>query len=106
MNAPDGNSAPSQLVTVVSRLMTPWEHRHLHAVAGVRLALGGFTLGVGAVLLSLGRKAETSQERRKCYGWAAFLMADGAVQLSGGYLDMAVARSAPAEPGPGLPARA
>ena len=103
MHAPADTIAPPRLVAATGRLIKPWERRHLHAVASARLALGGFTLGVGAVLLSLGRKAETSQERRKCYGWAAFLLADGAAQLSGGVLELAVARYTPPGPGPTLP---
>ena len=95
MHAPDDNTTPSRSVTVMRRLITPWEYRHLHAVAGVRFAAGGFTLGIGAVLLSLGRSAGTGQERRKCYRWAAFFLVVAALQFSGGYLDMTVARSAP-----------
>jgi hypothetical protein len=77
------------------RLITPWEDRHLNAVAGVRLAGGGFTLGVGAVLLSLGRQAGTAHQRRKCYGWGAFFLVIAVLQLLGGGLDMILARSAP-----------
>lgn len=95
MHAPDDNATLSRFVTVMSRLMTPWEYRHLRAVANVRFAGGGFNLGVGAVLLSLGNKAGTSQERRKCHRWAAFFLVSAALQFSGGLLDMAVARSAP-----------
>jgi hypothetical protein len=95
MHAPDDTTNPSRSVTVMRRLITPWEYRHLHAVAGGRFAAGGFTLGIGAVLLSLGHSAGTDQERRKCYRWAAFFLVDAALQFSGGYLDMTVARSAP-----------
>ena len=95
MHAPDDNTTPSRSVTVMRRLITPWEYRHLHAVAGVRFTAGGFTLGIGAVLLSLGRSAGTGQERHKCYRWAAFFLVVAALQFSGGYLDMTVARSAP-----------
>ena len=95
MHAPGDNTIPSRSVTVMRRLITPWEYRHLRAVAGVRFAAGGFTLGIGAVLLSLGHRAGTGQERRKCYGWAAFFLVLAALQFSGGYLDMTVASSAP-----------
>ena len=61
---------------------------------GYNLESGGFTLGVGAVLLSLGRSAGTDAERRKCFRWSAYFLAMGAVQLSGGCLDAIVARSA------------
>jgi hypothetical protein len=77
------------------RLITPWEYRHLRAFGSVRLAGGGFTVGLGAVLLSLGRKAGTAQERRKCYGWAAFFLIQGALQLLGGGMDMVADRSTP-----------
>jgi hypothetical protein len=77
------------------RLITPWEYRHLHAVAGLRFVGGGFTLGIGTVLLSLGRQAGAAQERRKCYGWGSFFLVIAALQLLGGGLDMILARSAP-----------
>jgi hypothetical protein len=86
---------PSRSVAVMTRLIRPWEQRHLQAVANVRFAAGGFTLGVGAVLLSLGRKAGTSQEKRKCYGWAAYFLVTAALQFLGGFMDISVARSAP-----------
>jgi hypothetical protein len=95
MHTPDDSTTPSRSVTVMRRLITPWEYRHLPAVAGVRFAAGGFNLGVGAVLLSLGHQAGTGQERRKCYRWATFFLVSGALQFSGGYLDTTVARSAP-----------
>ena len=62
---------------------------------GRALAAGGFNLGVGLVLLSLGRSAGTDRERRKCYGWAAWFLVDAALQFLGGYLDMIADRSAP-----------
>ena len=93
MHAPDDNTTPSR--SVMRRLITPWEYRHLRAVADVRFAGGGFTLGVGLVLLSLGRQAETSQDRRKCYGLAAWFLVDAPLQFVGGYMEMKMARSAP-----------
>jgi hypothetical protein len=93
MHAPNDNATPP--LSGMKRLITPWEYRHLHAVAGVRFAAGGFTLGIGIVLLSLGRSAGTDRERRKCYGWAAGLLVTSALCFSGGYLDMALTRSAP-----------
>jgi hypothetical protein len=95
MDAPDDSTAPSRSAAVLRRLITPWEYRHLHGTANVRFAAGGFTLGVGSVLLSLGRKAGTEQERRKCYGWAAFFLVDAALQFVGGFMDVAASRSAP-----------
>jgi hypothetical protein len=93
MDAPNEHTTPSQ--SVMQRLITPWERRHLHAIAGVRFAAGGFHLGIGVVLLSLGRRAGTGRERRKCYGWAAWFLVMAALLFSGGYLYMAVACSAP-----------
>jgi len=95
MHAPDDNTTPSRSATVMRRLITPWEYRHRHAVAGVRFAAGGFNLGVGLVLLSLGRSAGTDRERRKCYGFAAGFLVSAPLQFLGGYLDMTAVRSAP-----------
>jgi hypothetical protein len=91
MRAPDDNTAPPR--SVMRRLIRPWEYRHIHAVAGIRLAAGGFQLGVGAVLLSLGRQARADRERRTYFRWAAWFLGMGALQLLGGCLDMTVARS-------------
>jgi hypothetical protein len=91
MNAPIAIAAPPR--SAMRRLITPWEYRHLSAVAGVRFVAGGFTLGIGTVLLSLGRSAETGRERRKCYGWAAFFLVLSTLQFLGGYLNTNVARS-------------
>ena len=79
----------------LGRLITPWEVRHLQAVADMRFTSGGFTLGVGLVLLSLGRSAGTAQERRTCNGWAAFFLGLAALSFSGGLMDTVLARSAP-----------
>jgi hypothetical protein len=46
MDAPDDSTTPSRSATVLRRLITPWEYRHLHGSANVRFAGGGFTLGV------------------------------------------------------------
>ena len=93
MCAAENSSTPLQ--SLMKRTMLPWEYRHLRAVASVRFAAGGFMLALGLVLVSLGRQADTGQERRKCYRWAAFFLVMAALQFSGGCLDMAVARSAP-----------
>ena len=70
MYAPDEHTAFWRSV-VMGRLITPWEYRHRRAVAGMRCAAGGFHLGIGVVLLSLGQRAGTDRERRTCYRWAA-----------------------------------
>ena len=78
----------------IARLILPWEYRHRRVVANVRFTAGGFQLGVGLVLLSLGRKAGTAGERRTCYRWAAWFLTMAALQLTGGILDTAADRSA------------
>jgi hypothetical protein len=93
MHAPD--DSPTGLLSLMRGTMLPWEYRHLRAVASLRFAAGGFTLALGLVLVSLGRKAETNQDRRKCYGFAAWFLALAPLQFLGGYLDMKLARSAP-----------
>jgi len=77
------------------RLIRPWEYRHLHAVANVRFAAGGFQLGIGLVLISLSRKADTAEERRKMYRLSAWFLIPAALNFLGGYLDTAAARTAP-----------
>jgi len=96
MHTPDDSTTRSHYM--LRRLITPWEYRHLHAAANIRFAAGGFQLGVGLVLLSLGRKSGTDQERRKCYRWSAWFLAMAGLQLTGGLMDVAAARSAPRRP--------
>jgi hypothetical protein len=91
MGAPQDNTIPPR--SGIRRLIRPWEYRHRHAIAGVRFAAGGFNLGVGLVLVSLGRKAGTDQDRRKCYRFAAWFLASAPLQFLGGYLDMTADRS-------------
>jgi len=93
MHAPDDSTTPLQ--SLMRRTMWPWEYRHLRAVASVRFAAGGFTLALGLVLLSLGRHAETGQDRRNCDGLAAWFLVDAALQFFGGSMEMKMARSAP-----------
>lgn len=93
MHAQDDSTTPLQ--SLMRRTMLPWEYRHLRAVASVRFAAGGFTLALGLVLISLGRQAETSQDRRKCYRLAAWFLSNTPLQFFGGYMDMKMARSAP-----------
>ena len=99
MHAPDDST--TSLQSLMRRTMLPWEYRHLRAVASVRFAaaFAGFTLALGLVLLSLGRQAETSQDRRKCYRLAAWFLVDAPLQFVGGYLEMKMARSAPPRTG-------
>jgi hypothetical protein len=93
MDASDDSTPPSR--SGLTRLMTPWEYRHPHVSMAARFAGGGFQLGVGLVLVSLGRKAETDAERRKCYKFAAWFLLPAVGNFFGGFLDMTVARTAP-----------
>jgi hypothetical protein len=93
MHAPDDNTASSR--SGMRRLISPWEYRHLRAAASVRFAAGGFQLGIGVVLLGLGHRAGTGQDRRKCYRWAAWFLVNAALQFLGGSIDMAADRSVP-----------
>jgi hypothetical protein len=70
-------------------MMRSWEQRHLRGVACGLFAGGGFTSGVGLVLVSLGRSAGTRPERRKCFGWAAWFLLLGVLQFIGGFRDLA-----------------
>jgi hypothetical protein len=92
MHASDDGAPRSR--SGIGRLISPFEHRHLRVFANVRFTAGGFQLGVGLVLLSLGRKAESAGERRKCYRWAAWFLGMAALQLTGGIMDAAADRSA------------
>lgn len=93
MRASDDSTFPSR--SGWRRLITPWEYRHLHAVAPARFAAGGFQLAIGLVLVSLGRQAETDQEQRKMYRLSAWFLVPAALNFLGGYLDTVAARTAP-----------
>jgi hypothetical protein len=86
MRAPDDKAPPAR--SGLGRLIRPREYRHPHAAMAARFAGGGFQLGVGLVLLSLGRQAGTDAERRKCYRWAAWFLTSAALNLTGGLLDL------------------
>jgi hypothetical protein len=92
MPAPDDNTTPPR--SGVRRLISPFELRHLRSAAGLRFTAGGFQLGIGVVLLGLGRRAETAPERRKCDRWAAWFLVNAALQLTGGCMDMVADRPA------------
>lgn len=68
----------------MQRLINPWEYRHLHALGVTRIAAGFVAAGIGAFILSYA-----------AYGWAAFFLVVGALNLAGGYWYIAIARSAP-----------
>jgi len=88
----DGTTRPR---SGLGRLITPWEYKHLHAVANVRFASGGFQLGVGLCLLGLARRAESDRDRRKMYWLSGWFLAPAALNLLGGCLDTIAARTAP-----------
>jgi hypothetical protein len=93
MRASDESTIPPR--SGLLRLITPWEYRHLHAVANLRFAAGGFQLCLGLVLVSLGRKAGTNQERRKMYRLSAWFLVSAVLSFVGGFLDTFAARTAP-----------
>ena len=78
----------------MQRLISPWEYRHLRVFAVTRAAAGGFQLGVGLVLLSLGRSAETDQERRKMYRLSAWFLVPAALDLAARYSYITIDSSA------------
>ena len=68
-------------------LIVPWEYRHLRASGSTRIVGGSVAAAAGVVCLSY-----------RVYGWAAFFLALGALNLAGGYWYMTLARSASARP--------
>ena len=101
MNAPHDSTAAKGLRgrwlspprSGLHRLISPWEYRHLAVSGATRTAAGGFSLGVGLVLLSLARKADTDQERRKLYRLSAWFLVPAAGNLAGGYWYSKIASS-------------
>jgi len=92
MNGSNDNTAPKGLRGRASpprfgmrRLIVPWEYRHLRAFGVTRIAGGGVAAAAGVVCLSYG-----------VYGWAAFFLVLGALNLAGGYWYITIARSASA----------
>ena len=101
MNAPDDNTTAKGLRgwwlspprSGTHRLISPWEYRHLGVFGVTRAAGGGFQLGIGLVLLSLGRSAQTDQERRKMYRLSAWFLVPAALNLASGYWYITIASS-------------
>jgi hypothetical protein len=93
MNAPNDNTAPkglrewwlTPLRPGLQRLIHPWEYRHLRGFGVTRIAGGSVAAAAGIVCLSYG-----------VYGWAAFFLVLGSLNLAGGSWFLAIARSAPA----------
>jgi len=69
----------------LQRLINPWEYVHLRAFGVTRIFGGSVAAAAGVICLSYG-----------VYGWAAFFLAIGALNLGGGYWYLTVDRSAPA----------
>ena len=94
MNAPNDNTAAKRLrrwwLTPprpgMQRLLNPWEYRHLRFFGVTRIAGGSVAAAAGVVCLSYG-----------VYGWAAFFVVLGTLNLAGGYWELTVARSASAQ---------
>ena len=93
MNAPNDNNAWNRLrrwwLTPprpgMQRFINPLEYRHLSAFGVTRIAAGSVAAAAGLICLAYG-----------VYGWAAFFLVIGTLNLGGGYWYITVARSAPA----------
>jgi len=104
VNTPNDNTAAKDLRgwwlspprPGMHRLISPWEYRHLPVSGATRAAAGGFQLGIGLVLLSLGRSAGTDHQRRKMYRLSAWFLVPAALNLAGGYWYSTIASSASA----------
>jgi hypothetical protein len=69
----------------VYRVIAPWEYRHLRFAGVARIAGGCVAVAAGVVCLSYG-----------VYGWAAFFLVIGALNLAGGSWFLTIERSASA----------
>ena len=93
MNAHYDNTAPKGLCgwwltpprPGLQRMIHPWEYRHLRGFGVTRIAGGSVAAAAGLICLSYG-----------VYGWAAFFLVLGALNLAGGSWFLTIARSAPA----------
>jgi hypothetical protein len=93
MNASDGDTAAQRLrrwwLTPprpgLQRLIIPFEYRHLRGFGVTRVAGGSVAAGAGLICLAYG-----------VYGWAAFFLVIGALNLGGGYWYLSIDSSAPA----------
>ena len=93
MNAQKDNTAARRLLRWwltpprpgLQRLIHPWEYRNLRGFARVRIAGGSVAAVAGVICLSYG-----------VYGWAAFFLVLGALNLAGGSWYLTIDRSAPA----------
>ena len=69
----------------IYRLIPPWTYRHLRFSGVAGIAGGSVAAAAGLICLSYG-----------VYGWAAFFLVLGALNLAGGYWYLTIARSASA----------
>ncbi len=69
----------------MQRLIFPFEYRHLRFFGVGRVAGGSVAAAAGVVCLAYG-----------VYGWAAFFLVIGALNLAGGYWFLTIDRSASA----------
>jgi hypothetical protein len=67
----------------IQRIINPWEYRHLRPFGLMRIAGGSVAVAAGVVCLAY-----------DAYGWAAFFLVIGALNLGGGYWYITIARSA------------
>ena len=67
------------------RLIAPWEYRHLRFAGVTRIAGSSVAAAAGIACLSYG-----------VYGWAAFFLVLGVLNLAGGCWYLTIARSASA----------
>jgi len=94
MSAPNDDTAPTGLRgwwrspprPGMQRLIIPWEYRHLRFYGVTRIAGGSVAAAAGVVCLSYG-----------VYGWAAFFLVIGALNLAGGSWYLTIDRSASAQ---------
>jgi len=93
MSAPNDNTAAKRLRgwwlspprSGMQRLLAPFEYRHVRVFGVIRLVGGMVAAAAGVVCLSY-----------SVYGWAAFFLVVGALNLAGGYWELTLARSASA----------
>jgi hypothetical protein len=67
-------------------MINPWEYRHIRPFGVMRIAGGSVAAAAGLICLAYG-----------VYGWAAFFLVIGALNLAGGYWFLTIARSATAQ---------